>query len=276
MKPVEGKEDVKTEELVQEALPIEEVKEAELEKVPISGKSVDEIKESWKPKTELGRKVKEGVITDIKTVLDQHRIILEPEITDVLLPNLESDLLLIGQAKGKFGGGQRRVFKQTQKKTAEGNKPNFATCAVVGNRNGYVGVGYGKSKETVPARDKALRRAKLNIRQVRRGCGSWECGCKEPHSIPYAVEGHCGSVRVTLMPAPKGKGLVSHEEIQKILKLAGIRDVWSRSSGKTTKTLNLVYACVDALNNLVTMKIKEEHKERLGLHEGAKGGNAHV
>lgn len=262
-------------EVAQEALPIEEVKEAELEKVPTFDKSVDEIMGKWKPKTELGMRVKEGAITDIKDILDNHRIILEPEIVEILLPKLESDLLLIGQAKGKFGGGQRRVFKQTQKKTAEGNKPNFATCAVVGNRDGYVGVGYGKSKETVPARDKAIRRAKLNVKQIRRGCGSWECGCKGSHSIPYAVEGHCGSVRLILFPAPKGKGLVAQEEVQKILKLAGIKDVWSKSSGKTSKTLNLVYACVDALNMLVTMKVKESHKEKLGLREGAQEARSH-
>ena len=263
-------------EAIPEALPIEEVKEAELEKVPALNKNIDGIKDKWKPKTELGMKVKEGAVTDIKDILDNHRIILESEIVDILVPKLESDLLLIGQAKGKFGGGQRRVFKQTQKKTAEGNKPNFATCAVVGNRDGYVGVGYGKSKETVPARDKALRRAKLNIKGIRRGCGSWECGCRQAHSIPYAVEGKCGSVRLILVPAPKGKGLVAQREVQKILKLAGIKDVWSKSFGKTAQTLNLVYACVDALNGLVTMKVKDSHKEKLGLHEGAGEGKSHA
>ena len=81
------------------------------------------------------------------------------EIVDILLPNLETDLLLIGQSKGKFGGGQRRVFRQTQKKTREGNKPKFSTIAIAGNKDGYVGIGYGKSKETVPAREKAFRSA---------------------------------------------------------------------------------------------------------------------
>ncbi len=116
----------------------------------------------WKPTTELGRLVKDGTITDIDEVFDKGYAILEPQIVDNLLPDLEEDLLLIGQAKGKFGGGQRRIFRQTQKKTREGNKIHFMTCAVVGNKNGYVGVATGKSKETVPARDKAKRRARLN------------------------------------------------------------------------------------------------------------------
>ena len=63
--------------------------------------------------------------------------------------------MLIGQARGKFGGGQRRIFKQTQKKTREGNKPHFTTTAVTGNKDGYIGMGAGKAKETVPARELA-------------------------------------------------------------------------------------------------------------------------
>ena len=106
----------------------------------------------WKPKTALGRMVKEGQITDIDQIFDKGYNILEPGIVNVLLPNLEEDLLLIGQAKGKFGGGQRRIFKQTQKKTREGNKIHFKVCAVVGNRNGYVGIGMGKSKRTRTSR----------------------------------------------------------------------------------------------------------------------------
>src|SRR3989344_201434 len=77
--------------------------------------------EAWTPKTALGKKVKAGAITTIDEVLDNHVSIFEAQIVDALLPQLETDLLLIGQAKGKFGGGQRRVFRQTQKKTAEGN-----------------------------------------------------------------------------------------------------------------------------------------------------------
>lgn len=223
---------------------------------------------AWTPRTQLGRKVKDGTITTIEEIFEKNVPIFEPQIVDKLLQNVESDLLLIGQAKGKFGGGQRRVFRQTQKKTAEGNKPNFAACAVVGNKNGYVGIGYGKSKETVPARDKALRRAKLNIIRIRRGCGSWQCGCKQPHSIPYAVEGKCGAIKIKLIPGPKGKGLIIQEELKKILKLAGIQDVWSKTYGNTHRRLNLVKACMDALQKLVETKVKQEYVEQLGMCEG--------
>ncbi len=225
-------------------------------------------KDSWKPKTELGKKVKKGEITNIDFVLDKGIKILESEIVDVLIPNIETELLLIGQSKGKFGGGQRRVFKQTQKKTREGNKPNFSTCAVVGNRNGYVGIGFGKSKETVPAREKAFRNAKLNIMKIMMGCGSWQCGCKEPHTIPFKVQGKCGSVILILMPAPKGTGLKVEKECQKILSLAGVRDVWSRTSGKTTSKNNLIYACEKALRKIMDTKVNQRCIESIGLVEG--------
>ena len=225
-------------------------------------------KEGWKPKTSLGIKVKNGEITTIDEVLDKRWRIMEQEIVDILLPNLQTDLLLIGQAKGKFGGGQRRVFKQTQKKTSEGNKPKFATSAVVGNENGYVGIGYSKSKETVPARKRAIRNAKLNVIKISRGCGSWQCGCKEPHSIPFTVEARCGSIRIKIMPAPRGTGLCIERECQKILKLAGIKDVWSKTLGQKRTKLNMINACFEALKKLIEIKAQRGYKETTGVVEG--------
>ena len=177
-------------------------------------------------------------------------LILEPQIVDILIPQLESDLIHIGQAKGKFGGGKRRPWRQTQKKTAEGNVPSFACMAVVGDKKGHVGLGYGKAKETVPAKQKALAKAKLNLIRIERGCGSFECVCNEKHSIPFAVEGKSGSARIKLIPAPKGTGLVIDSECKKILKLAGIKDIYSKSFGQTKTKFNLAKACMSALKKI--------------------------
>lgn len=224
--------------------------------------------EHWRPRTELGRLVKQKEILSIDEILDAGRAILEPEIIDALLPNLESDLLLIGQAKGKFGGGQRRIFRQTQKKTREGNKPKFTAMAVVGDRNGHVGIGLGSAKETMPARQKAIRKAKLNLFKIRRGTGSWEDASSEPHSIPFAVEGKLGSVVVKLMPAPKGKGLVVEKEAAKVLELAGIKNVWSKSFGQTKNKVNFLKALEKALRQLSTTKVQPRHVEKLAILEG--------
>jgi small subunit ribosomal protein S5 len=205
----------------------------------------------WKPKTKLGNLVKEGKIKNIDEVFAYRLKILEPEIVDKLL-NLKIDLIGIGQAKGKFGGGKRRAWRQTQKKTAEGNIPSFACMAVVGDSAGHVGIGYRKAKETLPAREKAIRQAKLNITKVKLGCGSFDCACGEEHSIPFKVKGKCGSAEIILMPAPKGTGLVVEEECKKILALAGIKDIYSKTFGQTKTKLNLAKACFEALKKTKT------------------------
>jgi len=244
---------------------------------PVAGESPDKKEKpaqrpadisGWKPKTELGRKVKNREILDIDEILDDSIRILEPEIVDALI-TLENDLLLIGQSKGKFGGGARRIFRQTQKKTMEGNKPKFSTTAIAGDKDGHIGIGYGSAKETVPAREKSIRKAKLNIFRIRRGCGSWQCGCGKPHSIPFNVTGKCGSVEIKFMPAPKGKGVCCASDIAKILALAGIKDIWAKTRGQTRNRLNFIYACEDALKQLVRTKVQPEHFKTVALAEGS-------
>ena len=238
----------------------ESIENKEIKKAEASSDS-----ESWKPKTELGRKVKNGEITSLNYLLDNGFRIFETNIIDYFVKDLESELLEIGQSKGKFGGGKRSIWKQTQKKTKEGNKPKFSTMIVVGNKNGYVGLGRGKAKETVPAREKALRNAKLSLISIKRGCGSWECGCRENHSIPFKVRGKCGSVIMELSPAPKGSGLIVEKECKKILSLAGIKDIYSKTFGQTGSKLNLTNACFEALKNISKTKVKEEDLKRLGI-----------
>jgi small subunit ribosomal protein S5 len=201
---------------------------------------------SWVPKTKLGKEVKEKKIKNIDEILDDKKKILEEQVVDALI-HVESDLLFIGQSKGKFGGGKRRAWKQTQRKTKEGNVATFSTLSVIGDRNGHVGIGFGRAKETLPARDKSIRQAKLAIIKVRRACASFDCTCNEPHSIPFKIEGKSGSVRVVLIPAPQGTGLVVAGEMKKILKLAGIKDVYSRTFGTKGTTTNLARATIDAL-----------------------------
>jgi len=204
----------------------------------------------WIPKTRLGKLVKDKKITDIDEVLKQK--VLESEIIDILMP-LTSNILNIGQAKGKFGGGKRRAWRQTQRKTSEGNVPTFSCMTVVGNEDGYFGMGYGRAKETLPARAKSLRKAKLNITKIKRGCGSFDCICGEPHSVPFIVKGKTGSCSVKLIPAPQGTGLVIGDECKKILRLAGIKDVYSVTEGKIRTTINLAKACVNALKKTTEM-----------------------
>lgn len=240
-KELKKKIEVKTEEKSEEILE----EEIEKEKAKIEEEKKKNILFSWTPKTKLGKEVKEGKIKNIDEILGKRKI-LEEQIVDYLL-NVKTDLISIGQSKGKFGGGKRRAWKQTQRKTAEGNIPTFSTMAVIGDENGHLGIGMGRAKETLPARDKAMRKAKLNIMKINRTCSSFDCSCSEPHTIPFKATGKSGSVRVTLIPAAQGTGLVVGDELKKVMKLVGIKDIYSKTFGQKRTSFNLVRACVYAL-----------------------------
>ncbi len=210
--------------------------------------------DAWVPKTELGREVRAGKIKDIQEIFDAGRKIMEPEIVDLLL-DLKVDLLDIGQSKGKFGGGKRRAWRQTQKKTMEGNILTFGVMAVVGDGKGHIGLGTGRAAETLPAKAKAIRQAKLNIQKIPRGCGSFDDLSNDLHSIPFEVTGKCSSVTVKLMPAPHGTGLVAGNQIKKILKAVGIQNIYSKSYGSTSTTINTAKACMNALEKLKEMDL---------------------
>ncbi|MBU0467253.1 MAG: 30S ribosomal protein S5 [Nanoarchaeota archaeon] len=213
--------------------------------------------ESWIPKTILGRLVKTGKEKEIDKILEKGKKILEAEIVDSLL-SIETELILIGQAKGKFGGGKRRAWRQTQKKTKEGNVLSFSAMAVAGDKNGHIGVGFGKASETLPAREKAVRKAKLNITKINLGFESPEEEKEDskPHTVPFKVQGKCGSNRITLWPAPRGTGLAIGDECKKILKLAGIKDIYAKTQGHTKTTFNLAKACMNALEKTTELRLQ--------------------
>ena len=195
--------------------------------------------EEWQPKTYVGMLVKEGRITSIDQIFENNLPIREVEIVDALLPGLKHEVVSVN-------------FVQRQ--TDAGEVSQFQVTVVVGNEDGYVGVGMGKARQIRVAIEKAIRNAKLNIAPVRRGCGSWECLCGEPHSVPFRVEGKCGSVRIILLPAPKGVGLVAGDSAKVVLRLAGIKDVWTRSFGETRTIHNMVKATFEALKRTYKFK----------------------
>lgn len=198
----------------------------------------DKILAVWVPKTELGRRVRSGEITSIDEILKENRPIMEPEIVDALL-QLEEMVVDV---------------KKTTRVVRAGRKFSFRVSVLVGNRNGYVGLGIAKDTEKWPAVKKATRNAKLGIVQVNRGCGSWECTCNTQHTVPFRVTGKSGAAKVTLLPAPKGIGLVAGDNIKDVLKFAGIADVWCKVTGATSTKLNFIRATIDALAQTTKMK----------------------
>ncbi len=229
---------------------------------------VERILKSWVPKTELGRRVYNGEINSIEEIFSKGYSIREPEIVDILLPELKEEIILIGGSSGKGGGIKRIPIKSTVRMHKSGRKRSLHAMVVVGNGDGYIGVGYSRGSDARDAIMKAAKKARLDIRPVIRGCGSWECHCHGNHTIPYKTEGKSGSVRVKLMPGPRGLGLVASPEMKKILSLAGIKDVWMKSYGHTRTRINHVYALLNALDNLYNMRISEDMKKDLGYTIG--------
>jgi len=211
----------------------------------------------WIPKTKLGRMVVNGEITDISQILNKGLRIMEPEIVDVLLPEVTDQ-----------NNQEVLNINMVQRMTDSGRKVRFSVMVVIGNRNGYVGIGKAKAKEVGPAIRKAINNAKLNVIQVKRGCGSWECKCGTAHTVPFRVTGKASSVTVTLIPAPNGLGLAVGGVGKKILSLAGIKDVWSKTDGQTQTTVNFANAVMDALYQTNIMSAQERDIKVIGIVTG--------
>ena len=203
----------------------------------------------WTPKTELGRLVKSGKITSMDDIFEKGYKIREPEIVDSLL-QLEDEVV---------------DTSKTTRVVMSGRKFSFRVTVLVGNKDGYIGVGTGKDVDRFPAIGKAKRNAKLNLVKVYRGSGSWEeQATEDKHSIPFKVIGKAGSVRVKLMPAPKGTGVAVGKNIESVMRLAGVRNVWGKAKGRSSIKLNFVRAAVDALKNTGEVKMSKDIERKIG------------
>lgn len=178
--------------------------------------------EVWVPKTQLGHKVASGEITSLEQIIENGQRIQEAGIIKKLLPDLKSEVVDVGII---------------QKMTANGQSTRFKAIVAVGNENGYLGIGQGKSKQMRIAIEKATSQAYLNVSPIKLGCGSWECKCDQKHSVPFKVRGKGGSVTIEIIPAPRGLGLVAGGKIKRLLQLAGLKDAWTTANGATA-TMN--------------------------------------
>ncbi|MCS7126837.1 MAG: 30S ribosomal protein S5 [Thaumarchaeota archaeon] len=190
--------------------------------------------ETWTPRTKVGQLVRSGRINSIEELIANHYRITEPEIVDYLMPNIEQEVIDI---------------QMVQRQTDAGERSSYRAIVAVGNRDGYVGLGVGKSTHVVMAIEKATMRAKMNLSHVVRGCGSWECACGEPHSLITRVRGKYGSVEIEVLPGPRGLGLVAGDIAKTILRLAGVEDCWTRTFGETRTPLSMAGATYVALKN---------------------------
>ncbi len=208
----------------------------------------------WDPKTKLGNLVRSSEINNMSDALKSGLPLREPEIIDILLPEITDEVVDVNMV---------------QRMTDSGRRVKFVITVAVGNNDGFIGFGQAKGKEVGSSIRKAIENAKLNIIEIRRGCGSWECGCGNPHTVPFSVKGKSGSVEITLKPAPQGIGLATGNVAKKILTLAGIKDCWAFTKGKTKTTVNYAKAVFNALEKNAEMRVLPVQIKKVGIISGS-------
>ena len=126
-------------------------------------------------------------------------------------------------------------------KTVKGGRIfKFAALVVVGDGNGIVGFGIGKSGEVPEAIRKGVDDAKKNMFHV---------PVTEQGTIPHEVLGHFGAGRIIIKPAVEGTGVIAGGAVRPLFELAGIKNVLSKSLG-TDNGLNIIKAAVEGLKEL--------------------------
>ena len=137
---------------------------------------------------------------------------------------------------------EKFVFINRVSKVVKGGRNfRFSALVVVGDENGHVGVGMGKSIEIPEAIKKGIEDAKKNLVEV----------AIVGNTIPHEIHGKFGTADVLIMPAKEGTGVIAGGPARAVLELAGLKDVRAKSLGSNNPN-NMVNATINGLANLRT------------------------
>ena len=164
----------------------------------------------------------------------------------------------------KKGGFVKREPKEFQEEVIQidrvtrvvkgGRKLRFRATVAIGNKKGKVGVGVGKSNEVQGAIQKAINKAKKDLTTI----------IMDGSTIPHSVKLKLKSSKLLLMPAVPGTGLMAGGTIRKVLALAGVKDVMSKSFGTNNK-LNNTKAAFAALKMLRSTPMMERRAAKKAI-----------
>lgn len=124
-----------------------------------------------------------------------------------------------------------------------GRRFSFSALVVTGNRNGEVGIGFGKANEVPPAVQKALKDARRNMVKI----------SMKGDTIPHEIIGRYRSTEIFLKPAMPGTGVIAGGSVRAIVQAAGIKNILSKVYG-STNPVNLTKA---TLKGLLQLRDKE-------------------
>ena len=131
-----------------------------------------------------------------------------------------------------------KVFR-CSKVVKGGRRFSFAALVVVGDRDGTIGIGYGKAKEVPQSVEKAIKDAKKSMQSVTLLDGT----------LPHLVVGKCRATTITMVPASPGTGVIAGSSARAVLEFAGVRNVLTKINGSTSAK-NVVKAVMDGLSKL--------------------------
>jgi small subunit ribosomal protein S5 len=138
-----------------------------------------------------------------------------------------------------------------------GRRFSFSALIVVGDRQGRVGIGYGKANQVPPAIEKGQKNAKRQMRAFP----------LQDRTIPHEVEGRFGACRVRIVPASPGTGVIAGASVRAVLELFGVQDFLTKSYGSNNPK-NLVKATIKGLEQLRSKELIESLRGRqLGMTE---------
>jgi len=147
------------------------------------------------------------------------------------------------QVEGRDDGLREKMIavNRVTKVVKGGRILGFAALTVVGDGDGRVGMGKGKSKEVPSAVQKAMEEARRNLMKVSLKNGT----------LHHSVTGHHGAAVVMMNPAPKGTGIIAGGPMRAVFEVVGITDIVAKSHG-SSNPYNMVRATLDALKNSTT------------------------
>jgi small subunit ribosomal protein S2e len=183
------------------------------------------------PCTKLGRLVKAGHIRTLEEIFLHSLPIKEHQIVENFLGDSLHDEVM--------------KIMPVQKQTSAGQRTRFKAFVAVGDNKGHIGLGVKTSAEVATAIRGALNAAKASVVPVR--LGYWGSKQGKPHTVPVKVTGASGSVRVRVIPAPRGTGLVAAPVNKKLLSMAGLEDAYTSTRGHSKTMGNFIKATFDAL-----------------------------
>ena len=148
-----------------------------------------------------------------------------------------------GKADGPEDGMREKMIaiNRVTKVVKGGRILGFAALTVVGDGDGRVGMGKGKSKEVPTAVQKAMEESRRQLVKVSLKNGS----------IHHKVMGHHGAASVMLAPAPKGTGIIAGGPMRAVFEVVGVTDIVAQSHG-SSNPYNMVRATLDALQKVTT------------------------